>query len=94
MEYRLNKIDPELREKIFDQTSSGKIHSKGKLYVNKDRNPEKNSGGDNFSEELKKQAQSEKIYVKAIKVEDIQVLAIKEAESKDGTRGLIIDIKK
>ena len=37
MEYRINKIDPQLRQKISDERSEGKIHNKKGININKDK---------------------------------------------------------
>ncbi len=43
MEFKLNKIDVEIRQRVKDTTKSGIIHRKESITVNKDRNPKDNS---------------------------------------------------
>lgn len=43
MEYRINKIDTDLRNKINQERSEDKIHNKKGININKDKNEEKNS---------------------------------------------------
>lgn len=52
MEFRLNKIDLEIRDKIKEQTKEGKVHSKQNITINKqDKN--NNSKDRGFYEQLK-----------------------------------------
>lgn len=37
MEYRINKIDPELRHSINEERAEGKVHNKKGINVNKDK---------------------------------------------------------
>jgi hypothetical protein len=37
MEYRINKIDTDLRQKINEERSEGKVHNKKGININKDR---------------------------------------------------------
>lgn len=56
MEYRVNKIDPDLRKKIGDARGEGKIHTKKGITINKDKeNAKENmkSKHESFNEILK-----------------------------------------
>lgn len=96
MEYRLNKIDPEVRQRIKETTKPGKIHAKAKISVNKDSSEKKKDSGRDFSSELEKQKNDKdkkKIIIEAIKVEEVEISAYKEAElTKDEARGNILDV--
>lgn len=100
MEYRLNKIDPELRQRIKETTKSGKIHNKAKIAVNSDSKNKDKKGGADFNSELEKQKKErdknkKKFTVEAIKIEEVQVPAYKEAElSKDEIKGNLLDVRK
>ncbi|EPS53135.1 hypothetical protein CFSAN002368_00085 [Clostridium botulinum A1 str. CFSAN002368] len=54
MEFRLNKIDLEIRDKITEQTKEGKVHSKQNITINK-QDKDNNSKDRGFYEQLKKQ---------------------------------------
>ncbi|EPS46500.1 hypothetical protein CFSAN002367_27516 [Clostridium botulinum CFSAN002367] len=54
MEFRLNKIDLEIRDKIKEQTKEGKVHSKQNITINK-QDRDNNSKDRGFYEQLKKQ---------------------------------------
>jgi hypothetical protein len=91
MEYRLNKIDTDLRQKINDAAKSGKVHGAKNISVEKDKNEESKEQKDNYSSSYKKN----KLIVDASKVENIQVEAFKESsQTKDKTKGNYLDIKK
>lgn len=102
MEYRLNKIDPELRERIKETTKSGKIHAKAELSVNKDGKEKNKNSDEDFISKLEKEKnykdknkKKKKIIVDAVKFEEVEIPAYKEAElSKDEARGNILDVKK
>ncbi|MGO5065117.1 hypothetical protein [Clostridium sp. LCP25S3_F8] len=99
MEFRLNKIDLELRDKIKEQTKEGKVHSKQNITINKqDRN--NNSKDRGFYEQLKKQRKNnnKNIKIKAVKYvkgENLNIEVTKEEiEGKTTIVGTIIDTKK
>ncbi|WML35502.1 hypothetical protein [Clostridium sp. OS1-26] len=100
MEFRLNKIDPEVRQRVKETTSSGKIHTKSGIVTNKDNENKKNRNGEDFSSELEKQKdkRKEKIFsVDAVKVEEVEVSVYKEEKeglSENEVRGYMIDVKK
>lgn len=98
MEYRLNKIDPEVREKVKEITRSGKVHAKTGAEINTYTKKNKEDREGDFEEELKKQKKKEKkkIFVEAIKVEELEIPAYKEADSssEDENRGCFIDVRK
>ncbi|HDK7155698.1 TPA: hypothetical protein PTV43_000809 [Clostridium botulinum] len=99
MEFRLNKIDLEVRDKIKEQTKEGKVHSKQNITINK-QDRDNNSRDRAFYEQLKKQKKNKNknIKVKAIKYvkgENLDIEATKEEiEGKTNIVGTIIDTKK
>lgn len=99
MEFRLNKIDLELRDKIKEQTKEGKVHSKQNITINK-QDRDNNSKDRAFYEQLKKQKKNKNknIKIKAIKYvkgENLNIEATKEEiEGKATIVGTIIDTKK
>ncbi|MBC2582583.1 hypothetical protein [Clostridium sp. DJ247] len=97
MEFRLNKIDPEVRERVKETTSSGKVHSKSSTVINKDNKEEKERGNSEFNSKLKNEKQKKIFSVDAVKIDEVEIPAYKEETgtfSKDETRGSVIDVKK
>ncbi|KEI96036.1 hypothetical protein G4W71_07670 [Clostridium botulinum] len=99
MEFRLNKIDLEIRDKIKEQTKEGKVHSKQNITINK-QDRDNNSKNRGFYEQLKKQQKNKNknIRIKAVKYvkgENLDIEATKEEiEGKDSIVGTILDTKK
>ena len=90
MEFRLNKIDLEVRDKIKEQTKEGKVHSKQNITINK-QNKDNNSKDRGFykNKNIKVKA------VKYVKGENLDIEATKEEiEGKDNIVGTILDTKK
>ena len=83
MEYRINKIDPDLRQKINEERNEEKIHNKKGINVNKDKDStkekmeQKNSKVDNTTRET-----------------DIDELGNKETEVQEPFKGHNIDIRR
>jgi hypothetical protein len=96
VEFRLNKIDPDVRQKINEATKEGKIHSKGSfLQVSKDANQKNGNGKESFKEKFQKYDKKSKIVIKAMKVQHIEVNGyIDDEEEKVTTRGMFLDIRK
>jgi len=94
MEYRLNKIDTEVRQIINDSTKEGKVHNYKELTkVNKDgRNSSQNQGG-SFKEQLEK-SQKEKIIVNAVKFQEVNVDALKDDFIGELNQGRFLDTKR
>lgn len=98
MEFRLNKIDPEVRDRVKEITSPGKIHTKAEVLVNKDTKKSKEDNQAEFEDELKRQSKKKKkkLFVQAVKLDEVQVPAYKEADnsSEDENRGHFLDVRK
>lgn len=93
MEYRLNKIDTELRQIVNDSIKEGKVHGNKELArVNKDREKKGQHPNQNFKKELAKYKVKKKIFVDAIKVKNIDVDASKEGINL--TQGRFLDTKR
>jgi len=98
MEYRLNKIDTDLRRKINEAASESKIHPKKEIQVNKDKE-EKNGRqqAEEYKEEYKhgKQNKNRKIIINAEKICNVNIDGFigdeKELKIK---KGIFLDIKK
>lgn len=90
MEYRLNKIDTDLRQKINDAAKEGIVHSTKNILVNKDKQQEKNK-----HPILEYNVKNEKIIVDAVKVDKVEVDIFKDKTDVDYiAKGIYLDIKK
>lgn len=81
MEFRLNKIDPEVRRRVKETTSTNKIHNKREILINKDHRDKGKNSQENFSSELSKYKEGKNkkhVLVQASKVEEVEVKAFKE----------------
>jgi hypothetical protein len=96
MEFKLNKIDVEIRQRVKDTTKSGIVHRKDVISVNKDRNPKENSESfEEFKDKLLKYKKEHKISVKAFKNQQYEVEVFKESlENEQRNIGHFIDTKK
>lgn len=91
MEYRLNKIDTDLRQKINDSTKEGQVHAAQNIAVNKDK--KENKGKKDLK--LQRYNKSKKLIVEAVKADNIEIEAFKENPDRGNeTKGNYIDIKK
>lgn len=100
MEFRLNKIDPEVRQRVKETTSAGKIHTKSGVIINKDNKNKKNKNEDSFASELekeKKKREKKILSVEAVKVQEVEVPAYREEQGKQSqseVAGHILDVRK
>jgi hypothetical protein len=96
MEFKLNKIDVEIRQRVKETTKSGVIHRKELISVNKDRNPKDNSKSyEEFKDKLFKYKKNHKITVGAFKNAQYEIEVFKEnLEKEQRSIGNFIDTKK
>lgn len=96
MEYKLNKIDVELRQQVNDAAKDGKVHSKEDIEIRTQDKEEKKKKPEDYGYKLKKfKSVNKKLIVNAVKVETINVEAYKEEEKKSSLlRGTLLDVKK
>lgn len=96
MEYKLNKIDTDLRVKIQQETSNDKIHYSKKVNQTKDMIEERKNSSNNFFENNNKRNQKKKIIIDGIKYgEEINVKVEKLEElSEDNSKGRTLDMRK
>lgn len=89
MEYRLNKIDTDLRQKINDAAKEGLIHGAKNITINKDKRKEKKDY------KLGKYDNHNKVIVDAVKAEKIEIDAINDnVEYDEASKGVYLDTKK
>ncbi|MBU3142345.1 hypothetical protein [Clostridium sp. CF012] len=96
MEFKLNKIDVEIRQRVKNTTKSDVVHRKDSISVNKDRNPKDNSKSyDQFKDKLLKYKKDHKITVSAFKDNQYDIEVFKENLDKEQRNiGNFIDTKK
>ena len=96
MEFKLNKIDVEIRQRVKDTTKSGVVHRKGSISINKDRNPSDNSNSQvDFKYKISKYKKKHKISVGAFKNTQYEVEVFKDTlEKEQRCIGNFIDIRK
>lgn len=99
MEFRLNKVDPEVRQRVNDLTSSSRIHNKKEdTVIDKDKKENKNQSNEKFKEELEKvqKGTKKKLAVEAVKIESMKITAFRDEDSKqkENVLGSIIDTRK
>ena len=103
MEFKLNKIDPELRQRINAQTSEGIVHTKKGISVNKDKNKDSRQQQHSHKEEAKEKfvitkyaGAKDKFTVDTIKVQNVEVQAVRDENSVDENnyKGSYIDSRR
>lgn len=87
MEYKLNKIDPEVRRRVNEVTKSGKVHGKNSIKVNEDNKKNKKD----FESQLKKQRDKEKKLLVDAVLEDH---TFQDPNEENKLLGTILDIRK
>lgn len=96
MEYRLNKIDTDIRKRMKEETKSDKIHANEKINIKKDKkehdkeNIEKNNSGKSINQKRYIAIDGVKSLSDTFKVE-VEKLDILSA---DNSSGRILDMKK
>ncbi|SCN21287.1 hypothetical protein N3C_0063 [Clostridium sp. N3C] len=101
MEFRINKVDTDLRQKINDTTREGKVHTKEGVLIYKHKYDERKHQKNNKRTpkekfEIKKYIKNKKITIEAVKVEKISIKAEKEEALKNANeyRGVFIDSRR
>ncbi|PRR85243.1 hypothetical protein [Clostridium luticellarii] len=100
MEFKLNKIDPEVRRRVKETTSADKVHNKRKIFIDSNNKDKGKKEQGNFERELSKYKEGKsrkKIVVQATRVKEVKVDAFREEKnstSKVDNMGSIIDVKK
>ncbi|WP_186429876.1 hypothetical protein [Clostridium sp. BSD9I1] len=108
MEYKLNKVDLDVRQRIEDSVRDGVVHRKDEISIKKDGgNPEEKSKNE-FSKSLKKvkeqnkkdkenkrNKQDDKILIEAVKMKVVNIEASIENKDKEIiTSGRFLDTKR
>lgn len=93
MEFRLNKIDTELRKQVNDAAKEGKVHSKKSVYIAKDKKGRKSSYSQSSNDSTKKYS-NKRLLVDANKTETVDVDGYIDEENENISKGIIIDVRK
>lgn len=97
MDYKINKIDPDVRRRIQNVTKEGIVHTKINLRTDKDKKKHRDKDNKSFEEELNKFEKNTKakLVVSAQRIEEIEVEVYRDKKSlKNLEVGSIIDTKK
>ena len=94
MEFRLNKIDTELRQVVNEAAKEGKVHGNKEIAnINKDAKQNKQEDKKSFKRQLDEKKEK-KIVIEAIKVKEIDIDASKEDSIADLKFGRFLDTKR
>ncbi|MDV4149721.1 hypothetical protein R0131_02625 [Clostridium sp. AL.422] len=96
MNFLLNKIDTDIRKKLFEQTKDGKIHRKSDTRIIKDSEKQKKKYFNEYIKEEKRKKYKGKITVKATKIQKptISLKGEKEEDLNLTSYGNFLDVKK
>lgn len=96
MNFLLNKIDNDIRKKVYEKTKDGKIHRKSDIKINKDSEKQKKKFFNEYVEEEKTKKKQKKITINATKLEksNISLYGEKEENLNAIGYGTFLDVKK
>lgn len=97
MNFLLNKIDTDLRRKVYEKTRDGKINRKAQIAIYKDSEKnQKKTFEDYIKEDSKKDKDTGKIIIEATKdaEPEIEIKAEKETDENISAYGSFLDEKK
>ena len=97
MEFKLNKIDTDLRLKVQEQTSKDKIHYSKKINETKDAVEERKRSSKNFSDDKNKRNKQKKYFtVEGIKYGDEVKVEVEKLEELNeyNSKGRTLDMRK
>lgn len=96
MNFLLNKIDTDLRKKVYEKTKDGKVHRKSSIAINKDSEKQKKKFFNEYVKEERKQMEQNKFTVDATKLEKptISLNGEKDENLNAIGYGTFLDVKK
>ncbi|MCR1950199.1 MULTISPECIES: hypothetical protein [unclassified Clostridium] len=96
MNFLLNKIDTDLRKKVYEKTKDGKVHRKSNISINKDSEKQKKKFFNEYVKKERKQMEQNKFTVDATKLEKstISLHGEKEENLNAIGYGTFLDVKK
>lgn len=97
MEYRLNKIDTDIRKRMQEQIKSDKIHENKKASIKKDIKEDDNKNKGENKKEAKNQGDKRFYTIDGIKYEEnVMEIEVEKEQilDKENYRGIKLDVKK
>lgn len=97
MEYRLNKIDTDIRKRMQEKIKSDKIHENKKTSIKKDLKEDDNKNKDKNRKEVTNQANKRFYTIDGIKYdENVMEIEVEKEQllDKENYRGIKLDVKK
>lgn len=98
MEFKLNKIDMELRQQVKDATKNGKVHKKQDIIIENNENQSNNKKRQNDKYSFKKyDKKDKKLTVEVVKTENAEVEAFfmnEQEKYKNFKIGIFLDVRK
>ncbi|VYU41893.1 hypothetical protein [Clostridium tertium] len=96
MNFLLNKIDTDIRRKLYEKTKDGKVHRKSTIIINKDSEKQKKKFFKEYVKEESMKKDKEKITIDVSKVKEptISLKVEKEEDINSLGRGTFLDVKK
>ncbi|MBE6055229.1 MAG: hypothetical protein E7212_15270 [Clostridium sartagoforme] len=96
MNFLLNKIDTDIRRKLYEKTKDGKVHRKSDIIINKDSEKQRKKYFNEYVKEEKNKKEKGKITVKATKIQKsaISLNCEKEEDLNTTNYGTFLDVKK
>lgn len=96
MNFLLNKIDIDIRKKVFEKTKAGRVHRKSSISINKDSEKQKKRFFNEYVKEERKQMEQNKFTVDAIKLEEPTISLHGERDENLNAigYGTFLDVKK
>lgn len=96
MNFLLNKIDTDIRRKLYEKTKDGKVHRKSTISINKDSEKQKKKFFEEYVKEESMKKGKEKITIDVSKVKESTISLIVEKEEDINLLGMgtFLDVKK
>ncbi|NOW89434.1 hypothetical protein OD350_18650 [Clostridium beijerinckii] len=96
MEFRLNKIDTDIRKKMQEKIKTDKIHENEKISVRKDITEDKHKGKSSDKENDTKKAKKRFYTVDGIKYKGVLEIEAQKEQflDKENYKGIKLDVKK
>lgn len=93
MEFKLNKIDTDIRKKMQEEIKEDKVHSGKGISIKKDIKDEKSEYENNFKEDDEKRFITVDVIKNSDENVDVEVEKIEKLNGEN-SKGIILDIKK
>lgn len=97
MEFKLNKIDTDIRKKMQEEIKDNKVHSSKAISVKKDIKEDKNTKNKKYEHEEEQRKEKKYLTIDGIKYDDKKVaIKVEKLENIDeeNSKGRVLDAKK